>query len=161
MREVCMHTITISAERAIDAPAAAVYAILADYHRHHPRILPPAISDLAVEQGGIGAGTVIRFTTTLAGSRRSFRQRIEEPEPGRVLREVDIDGEGVTAFTVTPIGETSQVRIETTLPMRGARGIVERVILPRLLRPVYAEELARLDAYAREQVSGSGRSLRP
>ncbi len=66
-----------SAERTIPAPAAAVYALLADYRDGHPRILPPAFSDLTVLQGGIGAGTdhsvrpQVRWTE--AGDRGSRR----------------------------------------------------------------------------------------
>lgn len=147
-----MAAITISSEREIAAPADVVYGILADYRNHHPNILPPAISGLVVEEGGIGEGTVIRVTTSLARTTRESRQRVEEPEPGRVLREIDVDGGAVTTFTVTPRGATSHVRIETVLPIRGARGIVERFLAPRLLRPIYAEELDRLETYARQQV---------
>lgn len=54
-----MGTVEASAERTIDAPAEQVYGYLADTH-HHPRFLPPAFSDFTVEEGGAGAGTVIR-----------------------------------------------------------------------------------------------------
>lgn len=145
-----MKSVFVAVEREIAAPADVVYSIVADYMRHHPRILPPAISGLIVEEGGIGAGTVIRFTTMVAGTRQAFHQRVEEPEPGRVLREVDMDGETATTFTVTPRGASCHVRIETSIPLRGMRGLVERFLAPRLLRPVYTEELTRLDAYARE-----------
>ena len=54
-----------SAERTVPVPAAAVYALLADYRDGHPRILPPAFSDLTVLRGGTGAGTVIREHCTI------------------------------------------------------------------------------------------------
>ena len=75
-----------------------------------------------------------------------------EPEPGRVLTESDLNSSLVTTWTVTPEGAGSRVRIETT--WQGASGIggfFERLFAPRVLRRLYADELARLDAYAREQ----------
>src|SRR3712207_2046569 len=74
------------------APAERAYRILADYRRHHPRILPPAFSGFAVEAGGVGAGTTIRFRVTAGGQARDYRQRVSEPAPGRVVREADLDG---------------------------------------------------------------------
>ena len=148
-REAPVSNTRVSTERDIAAPADVVYGILADYVHHHPRILPPAISGLVVEEGGVGEGTIIRFSTSVAGRTQAFRQRVEEPEPGRVIREIDIDGETATTFTVTPRGGTSHVRIETTMPARGIRGMIERFVAPMMLRPVYRDELERLDAYAR------------
>jgi len=142
--------ISIEAEGYIAAPAARVYRILADYRQHHPRILPPAFSGFTVEQGGVGEGTVIRFQVTTGGRTQALHQRVTEPEPGRILREADIDGEVATTFTVTPEGEGCLVRIETAWPARGVRGLIERLIAPRLLRPLYEDELARLDRYVSE-----------
>ena len=146
-----MSQISISAQGDIASPADRVYRILADYEQHHPHILPPAFSGFTVEKGGVGAGTVIRFRVSLAGRTESYHQRVEEPEPGRVLREVDIEGDRATTFTVTPAGAGCHVRIETTWRGKGIRGLVERLVAPRLLRPLYTVELARLDRYARER----------
>lgn len=145
-----MSTVSVSAERRISAPADRVYRILADYRKHHPRILPPAFSDFTVEEGGVGAGTVIRFKVAAGGRTQTFHQRAEEPEPGRVLRERDIDGTRVTTFTVTPDGEGCVLNIETTWPAVGVRGVVERLLAPRMLRPIYEDELDRIAAYARD-----------
>jgi uncharacterized protein YndB with AHSA1/START domain len=148
-----MRQVSVSASRAIDAPAERVYRILADYHAHHPHLLPPAFSNFTVEQGGIGAGTVIRFDVTAGGRTMSYHQRVEEPEPGRVLREADIDGDTATTFTVTPSGAGCTVHIETSWSATGLRGLVERLLAPRILRPLYNDELSRLDAYAREHTA--------
>jgi len=145
-----MSTVSVSAERRISAPADRVYRILADYREHHPRILPPAFSDFTVEEGGVGAGTVIRFKVAAGGRTQTFHQRVEEPEPGRVLREQDIDGTRITTFTVTPDGEGCVLNIETTWPAVGVRGVVERLLAPRMLRPIYEDELDRIAAYARD-----------
>ena len=145
-----MTEISVSAEGAVAAPADQVYRILADYRQYHPRILPPAFSGFAVEEGGVGAGTVIRFRVTVGGRTQDYRQRVTEPVPGRVLREADIDADRATTFTVTPGGAAGGVRITTSWRGGGLRGLVERLAAPWLLRPLYRDELARLDRYARE-----------
>ena len=69
-----MPLLRVSAERTVPAPAAAVYALLADYRDGHPRILPPAFSDLKVVRGGAGAGTEIRFALRLGGRSKTSRR---------------------------------------------------------------------------------------
>jgi uncharacterized protein YndB with AHSA1/START domain len=149
-----MATIRVSAERAIDAPADAVYSYLADHRTHHPRFLPPAFSDYEVESGGVGAGTITRFKVTAGGRTREYRMEVAEPEPGRVLTESDSNSSLVTTFTVTPDGESSRVEISTQ--WQGAGGIggfFERLFAPRVMRGIYVNELERLNAYARERAA--------
>ena len=137
-----MPPLHVSAERTIPAPAAAVYTLLADYRDGHPRILPPAFSDLTVLEGGTGAGTVFRFALKLAGRTQEGEARVEEPEPGRALSEIYPDKGAVTRFTVDPVGSQSRVRIETFWePSRGLSGLLERLVTPRLFRKLYGEEL--------------------
>ena len=63
-----------------------------------------------MEQGGIGAGTVIRFQMSALGQKRTLRAEITEPEPGRVLVETYLDSNGaVTTFTVDP-GRLRRIR---------------------------------------------------
>src|SRR5690348_9347586 len=114
----------VQAERVLAAPAERVYAVIADYRQHHPRILPPAIFDLQVEQGGVGAGTIMTFKVKLAGRTQRARQRVAEPRPGRVLTETDINGNRglVTTFTVEPLGDGCRLRIETAWQTRGLMG---------------------------------------
>ena len=81
--------INASAERRIDAPARRVYAYIADFRQHHPNFLPPQFSDLEIECGGVGAGTVHRFRVTLGGRTTQYRVRVGEPDPGHVLIESD------------------------------------------------------------------------
>lgn len=147
-----MAEVYAAAEAPVGAPADRVYRYLSDYRNHHPNFLPPAFSDLHVEEGGLGAGTVFGARLTRAGRSRAFRMRVTEPDPGRVLVESDLSSSLVTTFTVTPDGENSRVKIETH--WQGAGGIggfFERLFAPRVLRRLYIDELGRLDRYARSQ----------
>ena len=147
-----MGEVRAAKEAPVGAPADIVYALIADHRDHHPRFLPPAFSDFVVEEGGVGAGTVTRFKVTAGGRSRAFHMRVDEPEPGRVMTESDLESTLVTTWTVSPAGEGSRVRIETV--WQGAGGIggfFERLFAPRVMERLYADELERLDRYAREQ----------
>jgi polyketide cyclase/dehydrase/lipid transport protein len=149
-----MGMIHVFAERVVDAPAATVYGYLADMREHHPRFLPSAFSDFEVETGGVGEGTITRFTVTAGGRSREYRMRVTEPEPGRVLTESDTASSLVTTFTVTPQGATSRVRISTTWQgAAGIGGLFERLFAPRAMHRIYADELDCLNTYAREQAN--------
>ena len=146
-----MKTIHAFEEKDIAAPADLIYRCLADYRDHHFKFLPAAFSDAAVEEGGLGAGTVIRARVRLGGQTHSFRARVEEPEPGKVLTETDLRNGAVTTFTLTPKGPGTSVRIETRFPRSpGFRGLVERLLVPGMLRRLYRDELTRLEAYVRK-----------
>jgi carbon monoxide dehydrogenase subunit G len=147
-----MARMQVSAERTVDAPADTVYRYIADMREHHPRFLPPAFSDFQVESGGVGAGTVMRYKLTVGGRTSELRVTVAEPEPGRVLTESGAGGsKSVTTFTVAPEGGASRVRIHSAWDGAGGiGGVLERVFAPRMLRAVLTDELARLDAYARE-----------
>src|SRR5947209_5291972 len=150
-----MAKIVVSAERTVEAPADAVYRYVADMRDHHPRYLPPAFSDFHVESGGTGAGTITRFKVTAGGRTREYQMRVDEPEPGRVLTESDTSSSLVTTTTVTPHDGASLVTISTS--WNGAGGIggfFERMFAPRAIRAIYADELERLNAYAREERRG-------
>ena len=138
----------------MDAPAETVYRYIADMRDHHLRFLPPAFSDFQVESGGIGAGTVTRFKLTAGGRTREYRMKVAEPEPGRVLTESDTNSTAVTTFTVSARDAASLVEISTAWDGAGGiGGVFERMFAPRVLRAIYADELKRLDAYAREHRS--------
>ena len=149
---------SVSVEGSVGAPPAVVFRYIADMKNHHPRFLPPAFSDFEVVSGGVGAGTVATFRFTAGGRTRDFRMTATEPDPGRRLVETDANSGSVTTFIVDPGADgTSKVTIGTE--WRGARGIgglFERVFAPRVIRSIYADELRRLDVYAREQASSPG-----
>ncbi|MGD8320989.1 MAG: SRPBCC family protein [Gemmatimonadota bacterium] len=138
----------------VAAQAPVVYGILSDYHEGHPRILPPsAFAGLSVEEGGKGAGTVIRFGMKSFGRVTWVRASVEEPHPGRVLLErIRGEPEVETRFVVDPTEEGhSRVTIETTWTPRGFRALFERMLGPRFLRRVYREELENLERVALDE----------
>jgi hypothetical protein len=91
-----------------------VYSVIADYHHGHPRILPKQFTGLSVEKGGVGEGTVIRFSMRVFGRRFEFRGFVSEPEPGRVLVERNVgENESVTSF---PTRRCETVSGELRLP---------------------------------------------
>jgi uncharacterized protein YndB with AHSA1/START domain len=150
-----MARIVVVAEGAVDAPPDTVYRYVADMREHHPHFLPPAFSDFRVESGGFGAGTVTRFTVTAGGRTREYQMKVAEPEPGRVLTESDTGSSLVTTTTVRPHGSGSMAQICTAWDGAGGiGGLFERMFAPRVMRSIYADELRRLDAYARERRPG-------
>ena len=144
----------VEATDRVQASPAQVYAILADYRQHHPRILPPRyFKKLEVEQGGVGAGTVFRIHGETMGRQQSMRGEVSEPEPGRVLAEAFPEAGMLTTFRVEPApeGEGTQVTIATEWsPRAGLLGKLESLVMAYFMRRVYAEELKLLDAYARQ-----------
>ncbi|HTS37218.1 MAG TPA: hypothetical protein VMH04_16195 [Candidatus Solibacter sp.] len=142
------NTHLISATALIPARRERVYALIANYHEGHPRIVPKQFSDLVVEQGGVGAGTVIRFQMSMFGKKQIYRAAITEPEPGRVLVETYLEPKGVvTTFTVDQgtAPADSRVTISTLLPVRvGFLGFIERQLSTLLLRPIYVKELENI-----------------
>lgn len=139
---------TVSASAVIPARRDRVYSLIANYREGHPRILPKQFTSLVVEQGGTGAGTIIRFQMSVFGKKQIFRAAITEPEPGHVLVETGLDANGaVTTFTVNPgtAPADSHVTISTELPVRtGVLGRIERAFSTMLLRPIYVKELENL-----------------
>jgi len=138
----------VAASAIIPARRDRVYSLISNYRDGHQRILPKQFTSLIVEEGGIGAGTIIRFQMSLFGRKQTFRAAVTEPDPGRVLVETDLDTNGaVTTFTVDPgsAPADSRVTISTELPVRtGFLGRIERSLSTLLLRPIYVKELHNL-----------------
>jgi len=152
-----MGHIKVKADAVLNARPEDVYATIADYRKGHPSILPTEnLYDLQVEEGGYGAGTIIRFKSRVLGIEQSFYQRVSEPEPGKVLVEQDIDTKQnlATTFTVIPVeeGQKSQVEISTTMNASpGIRGFVERVVVSIFNPRIYRKELKLLEAVAQKR----------
>lgn len=153
-----MSTIHVTASGAVGAPAETAYGILRNYRDHHPHILPDTFKGLTVEEGGIGNGTQFSLKVSVYGKLVTMRIRVDEPEPGRVLRETDVDDGTETTFTVEPMEDghcTVTIRTEYE-PGTGLTGLVDRYVRPSFMRGLYEKELVNLDAYARAQVETGG-----
>ncbi len=154
-----MPRIRVAASAVIDAEPSIVYAILADYRQGHLSILPEKyLLGLEVERGGAGAGTRFRCRMRMLGQVHTFHAEVTEPDPGRVMVEsIDDAQHTTTSFTVDPVngGRRSRVAIATTWESSSMRAFVERLIAPRMLRRIYAEELRNLARVAAEQ-AGTG-----
>jgi polyketide cyclase/dehydrase/lipid transport protein len=138
----------LSAERTMAVAPDVVYGCIRDYEHHHrpEGFLPPTFSDMKVLQGGVGAGTVVSWAMDLGGRHETTTATITEPEPGHTL--VETSATVVTTFTVEPTGDGALVRFDTIIDEPGVRGLLTRLFAGRLLRPVYDDELQRLEAYA-------------
>jgi hypothetical protein len=144
----------ITSSSRISAPADVVYRLIADYRDGHPRIVPAKyFSNLLVESGGYGAGTLFAVDMTVLGRTQHMRALVSEPQPGRVLTERDLDRGIVTTFEVVPAGaDACDMTITTDVPHKGGlAGTIERFLTRRLLPRIYREELSQLDAVARAE----------
>jgi hypothetical protein len=125
--------------------------VLANYRTQHPRIMPaPPFSDLEVEAGGVGAGTVFHITVRMLGRRQRLHMRVAEPEPGRVLTETNLDTGVVTEFTVAPRDGGSRTVVQMSSEWEtagGLRGLADRLVTPRLMGRIFAKQLRQLDQY--------------
>jgi polyketide cyclase/dehydrase/lipid transport protein len=139
------------AENLIDARPGAVYKVLSDYTVHHPRIMPtPTFSNLTVETGGVGAGTVFHITLRMAGKRQRLHMEVGEPEPGHILTETNLDSGAVTVFTVDSDHDKGRTRARISSEWeteRGIRGLVDRLVAPILMERIFTKQLRQLDQY--------------
>jgi hypothetical protein len=143
-------TFCVEQSAEVNAPADVAYRIIADF-KHHDHITPrPPFSPIVVEQGGVGAGTVIHFQTTFLGRTDNCHSVITEPQPGRVMVETETIRNTVTTFTVDPVASgRSRVTISCVFQGRGGLlGVIERWMVTRLMTRVLAKEIQLLEEYA-------------
>ena len=114
-----MPQIRATASAVIMAPPATVYRLIADYHRGHPRILPPRyFRNLQVEAGGTGAGTRIRYEMRAFGMVRTFRAEITEQIAKTIGRKVSIEGFPRTVIGVMPARfDFPEARTDVWMPL--------------------------------------------
>jgi hypothetical protein len=138
-------------QNVIDAPPTAVYAVLSDYTTHHPRIMPaPLFSNLEVETGGVGAGTIFHITLRTMGKEQRLHMKVAEPEPGRVLTETNLDTGVVTVFKVAPSNDEWRTLAEISSEWEtdgGLRGFTDRLFAPVLMGRIFAKQLRELSRY--------------
>jgi len=150
-----MNWIHAEESHVIDARAEDIYAVVADYRVGHAAILPkPYFTELTVEKGGRGAGTILRGNVRLFGKDFPFHQLVSEPEPGRVIVETDIETGQVSSFKFEPLGDGSRTRVTIASdfpPSKGVMGFLERFTKPSFVRMLYKKELHNLANYVRSK----------
>jgi hypothetical protein len=142
-----MSRIHVEVKREVTAPPERVHAFLADYTESRPRILTDDFLDYRVEEGGVGAGTVIAYKLRAGRRERPYRMRVEEPNKGRTLTEQDTGSSLRTTWMVSPAaeGDKTLVRLESTWQGgAGIGGFFERLFAPAGLKRIYADVLKRL-----------------
>lgn len=143
-----MSHIFVKKEQIIDASPAEVFDALADYASRRPRILPPNYLHYAVEKGGHGGGTVIRYLLQAGGRERPYEMHVEETLKGQILTERDKASSLVTRWSVLPVdgGQKSRVSVETDWESAasGIGGFFERTFAPLGLRKIYRDILLAL-----------------
>jgi len=147
-----MSLIHSEATAVIKASPDEIYNILADYDERHRAILPPQFfTELAVVEGGQGAGTVIQVAMSVMGAKRDYRFIVSEPEPKRQLVEIDEAVGVTTSFNIEPLNDSrySRVTISTAArPSPGFLGAMEKWLNPMITRHIYRKTLDRLAEYA-------------
>ncbi len=147
--------IRIQASYEIDAPPQAIYNVIADYRVGHQAILPrPAFEEMVVEEGGFGAGTVIRLRVRVFGKAYFYHQRVTEPEPGHIIQETDIDTGQLTRFFIDPLnnGQRTRVTIASEFPAQSKTFIFfERILHHFVTKRLFNIELRQLEAYIKLQ----------
>ena len=84
---------------------------------------------------------------TLAGRTRTMTARSASRSPAACWSSHD---HGIrTIFTVEPVGRQCRVSFDTLMEPAASQGLMLRLFARRLLRPLYADEQERLEAYAR------------
>lgn len=150
-----MSTMYAEASAIVDARPETVYEIIADYTDGHAAILPkPYFSEMKIEKGGKGAGTVVNVVMKVWGVKRAYHFTVTEPHPGEVLIESDPEAGVTTTFTFEQVedGPRTQVTIHTEMKSsKGIRGLMERLFTPSLTRRIYEKELAQLNAYIQQR----------
>ncbi len=140
----------VETSRVIPAQAEKIYAVLTDYEVGHRAILPkPYFTDMIIEKGGQGAGTIALVHMNVMGSKRSFRLETFEPDPGRILEEVDKENGVTTRFILDSLQEGGcRVTIASDVQTPpGLRGFIERLLNPSITRRIYNQELSNLADY--------------
>jgi hypothetical protein len=110
-------------------------------------MLPPNYQDYALEQGGQGSGTVIRYRFQAAGRARDYHMHVEETVRGQVLTERDTGSSLVTRWSVLSVagGQKSKVSVESDWEGgSGIGGFFERAFAPLGLRQIYRDILIAL-----------------
>ncbi len=141
-----MAHIHVQAEQVVNARPEEVYAFLKDYTKR-PQILTDNYLNYKVEEGGNGAGTVVTYRLHAANRERGYRIQVSDPGQGKVLQESDANSSLVTLWTMTPVADNQQTRVQITSDWEGGKGVggfFEKTFAPLGLKRIYTEILGKL-----------------
>jgi hypothetical protein len=138
----------VEVERTVDAPMERVWALLRDYRVARPRLLTEHFGDYAVRERGEGAGTVIEYRLRVGRHQGRHVISVQEPVPGRMLRERDRSSAWVSSWTLTPGGEGERTVVRLVVALRDPQigGWLARVRVRRALRRLCGLLLERVGA---------------
>jgi hypothetical protein len=139
--------VTASQSIVINAAPDQVLAALSDYQTVRPSILPAQYRDYGVVEGGVGAGTVAKWTLQ-ATKKRSRNVNARVGVVGSTVTETDTNSSMITTYQVEPTGASSKVTTITT--WQGAGGIggfFEKTFAPKGLAAIQAEVLGNLKSH--------------
>jgi hypothetical protein len=145
-----MAQLRAEAQQTIQRAPDELYAIIADYTGRHRRIMPPAYHDYAVERGGSGEGSVVRWVLHVGNHRRPYEMQVDQAPQTHALTERDRHSSFTTQWLLSAEGTATHVRLVSTWEQRshGFPALFERIFAPRSLARLHAETLRRLAAEA-------------
>lgn len=150
-----MPRITSSADRIIDADAAAVWAALTDYSGARAQILPDNYEGYKAERDPIGGAAILSFTLKAGGRERAYRMEVVENEPSHMLTERDLASTYTTRWKIEHVGSGAHVRVRLSSEWEsratGIGGFFERRFAPRGVQRIHQETLIRLGRLMRER----------
>jgi len=147
------HLIKAESSAKIHTPSQTLYQFIADYKYGHPSILPEKhFSDFAVEKGGYGKDTVVCFRFTLAGNSRKMRVIVDEPIPGKLITETELETGILTSFLFEPVGDDMTIlKITSEWKKEGFMGLIEKIFVPIMMKKVFEKQFENI----RDQLLGS------
>ncbi len=144
-----MKTKHIEVSHTFNAASQELYAIISDFKKGLPSILPKKyFTGWEVEKGGNGAGTIVNVTMTFFGKEQHFRLAVTEPKPGHELVETDTVTGKYTRFTFKPFDEGKQckITIDSKIPVEdGLFGYLKSLSVANMAKRLYKSELLALD----------------
>jgi uncharacterized protein YndB with AHSA1/START domain len=138
--------IAIEADRTVDAPMEQVWRLLRDYRAARARMFGEPFAEYELHHGGVGAGTVIGYRLRLGHHERALVLTVDEPTPGRQLRDREHHGGLLVTWTLTPggDGERALVRVAAELRDPDLDRALARGRARRALRRAHVHLLQRL-----------------
>ena len=142
-----MSRIVVKSERVVKARPEEIYEVLTDYQGKRQRLLTSNFLDYAVEKGGRGAGTIVRYRLQAAGRERPYCLNVDESVKGKVITERDANSSLVTTWALSPLSGGRYTKVQIVSEWEGAKGIggfFERTFAPVGLGRIYDAMLSLL-----------------